>query len=212
MEQYVRMDLGRRARAAVTGSAAVAVLVWIWWIADPGAPRSAWLPGAATVVLLTNVALTVLRPSTKRVLVAMAQRYVVNPPVRLMFRIGFVPFGFALVETIGRRSGQPRTTPVGNGVDGDVFWIVAEHGYSANYVRNLIAQPRVRLKLRQGWRFVWRSGVATVLPNDDPLRRQRELSRLRPLRILNAITVRTLGTDLVVVRIDLDPEPCARQR
>jgi hypothetical protein len=37
-----------------------------------------------------------------------------------------------MIETIGRRSGAPRVTPITNGLDGDVFWIVTEHGHQAN--------------------------------------------------------------------------------
>ena len=56
------------------------------------------------------------------------------------------PRAFALLETTGRRTGRPRHTPVGNGLIGDTFWLVAAHGEQADYVRNLIAQPRVRIK------------------------------------------------------------------
>jgi hypothetical protein len=45
-----------------------------------------------------------------------------------------------------------------------------------------------------------------VLPNDDPLQRQRLICRWRPWMV-NAVAVRTLGTDLLTVRIDLDPMP-----
>jgi F420H(2)-dependent quinone reductase len=37
-----------------------------------------------------------------------------------------------MLETIGRRSGQLRRTPIGDGLIGDTFWIVAEHGLSAD--------------------------------------------------------------------------------
>lgn len=120
-----------------------------------------------------------------------------------MFRIGFVPFGFALLETRWRKSGRPRQTPVSNGLVGDTFWVIAEHGADANYVRNLTADPSVRVKLRRGLRFEWRDGVATVLPDDDPLRRQRQVCGWRPLRWFNAITIRTLGTQLLTIRVDL---------
>ena len=46
----------------------------------------------------------------------------------------------------------------------------------------------------------WRTGTAHALPDDDPLERQRSLSAL------NARVVRLMGTDLMTVRIDLDPE------
>lgn len=45
----------------------------------------------------------------------------------------------ALLETISRKTGARRVTPVTNGLDGDVFWIVTEHGHNANYVRNIPA-------------------------------------------------------------------------
>jgi deazaflavin-dependent oxidoreductase (nitroreductase family) len=118
-------------------------------------------------------------------------RYFVNPVVRRV--AGYVPF-WSLLETTGRKSGLPRRNPVGNGLDGDTFWIVAEHGRKADYVRNLVANPRVRVRV--GGR--WRSGTAHVMPQDDPRARQR---RLRPI---NAAVVRLAGTDLLTVRIDLD--------
>jgi len=38
------------------------------------------------------------------------------------------PPGDALLETTGRRTGQPRRTPVCDGLDGDTFWLVAQRG------------------------------------------------------------------------------------
>jgi deazaflavin-dependent oxidoreductase (nitroreductase family) len=138
-------------------------------------------------------------------LIRALQRYLVNPPVKLLFRLGVVPPGYALLETVGRRSGQARQTPVGDGLIGDTFWIVAEHGFRAAYVRNLQANPKVRVRVRQGARVVWRTGTAVVVADDDPRERQRELARTSLNRRLNAIVVRGMGTDLVTVRIDLDP-------
>ena len=134
------------------------------------------------------------------------QKYVFNPPVKALLAKGFVPPSYALLETIGRTSGLPRTTPVGNGLVGETFWIVAEHGLKAGYVRNMQRNPRVRVKVRdRGLRSRWRSGTAHLVPDDDPRRRQREVTRGRPGRALNAFVVRTLGTGLLTVRIDLDP-------
>ena len=119
-------------------------------------------------------------------------KYGVNPMVRRV--AGYVPW-WSLLETVGRTSGKPRRTPVGNGLEGDTFWIVAEHGHRAGYVRNIAANPRVRVRVQGRWR----SGTAQLLPDDDPRERQR---RLRPV---NAALVRVMGTDLLTVRIDLDP-------
>ncbi len=119
---------------------------------------------------------------------------VINPVVRKAIDLGVAP-GYAVLETIGRTSEQPRRTPVGNGLDGDTFWIVSEHGYRAAYVRNIRANSQVRVKV--GGR--WRSGTATLLPDDDPRERQRRIGRR-----LNSAMVRAMGTGLLTIRIDLD--------
>jgi deazaflavin-dependent oxidoreductase (nitroreductase family) len=132
--------------------------------------------------------------SKRRFTTALA-RYLVNPLVSAAVRIGLLP-GWALLETAGRKTGRRRRTPVGNGLVDGTFWIVAEHGRRAGYVRNIEANPRVRV-------FVsgeWRSGTAAIVPGDDPRERQRMLGRR-----VNAALVRLMGTDLLTIRIDLDP-------
>jgi deazaflavin-dependent oxidoreductase (nitroreductase family) len=101
----------------------------------------------------------------------------------------------ALLETTGRRSGLPRRTPVGDGLRGDTFWIVTEHGYDASYVRNLQADPRVRVKVRGRWR----AGTAEILPDADPYAKLRELRRP-----LNDVVLLAVGTRQLVIRVDLD--------
>ena len=132
------------------------------------------------------------------------QKYLLNPSVRLLLSLGLVPPTYALLETRGRKSGKPRRTPVGNGLDDRTFWIVAEHGSKAGYVRNLEHDPRVRVKIRNGLRYTWRKGTAHVLPDDDPRNRQKQLGKGHPGRWLNALVVRTVGTELLTVRIDLE--------
>jgi F420H(2)-dependent quinone reductase len=73
------------------------------------------------------------------------QKYVLNPPIKLLFAIGVVPPGYALLETIGRKTGKARRTPVGAARVGDRFWIVAKHGMKAEYVpRAFEAAERAR--------------------------------------------------------------------
>ncbi len=129
------------------------------------------------------------------------QKRLFNPVVRTALERGVRIPGYAVLETIGRKSGQARRTPVGDGLDGDTFWIVSEHGPRAAYVRNLEANPRVRVRVRGKWR----SGTAVTLPDDDPRERQRIMAERRRSTRLNAAAVRALGTDLLTVRIDLDP-------
>jgi deazaflavin-dependent oxidoreductase (nitroreductase family) len=132
----------------------------------------------------------------KRRLTTALGNSLVNPVVRFLVERGIAPPSYAILETIGRRTGEPRRTPVGNGLEGSTFWIVAEHGRRAAYVRNLIANPRVRVKVGRRWR----SGTAYPVPDDDPRERQRRIG----LRF-NAAVVRAMGTDLMTVRVDLDP-------
>lgn len=128
---------------------------------------------------------------TKRQLVIPLQRYVVNPIAKLV--AGYLP-GTALLETTGRKSGTPRRTPISNGLSGDEFWIVAEQGYKAQYVKNIQADPRVRIRVRGRWR----TGRARVMPDDDPRARQRSLPRL------NALFVRLMGEQLLSIKVELD--------
>ena len=119
-----------------------------------------------------------------------------NPLVRAAVRLG-VPLPLVVIlETRGRKSGQPRQIPVGKALTGDTLWIVAEHGRRAAYVKNIEADPNVRV--RAGRR--WRSGTAHVLYDDDWRARQRRLPNK-----LNSATVRLMGTEHVTVRVDLDP-------
>jgi deazaflavin-dependent oxidoreductase (nitroreductase family) len=118
----------------------------------------------------------------------------VNPAVRALAERGLAP-GVALLETTGRRSGLARRTPVGNGLRGDTFWIVTEHGYAADYVRNIQADPRVRVLA--GGR--WRAGTAQLLPDEDPYARLRALRRP-----LNDSMLLAVGTRQLVIRVDLD--------
>ena len=137
-------------------------------------------------------------------IVHLLQKYFLNPPIKFLFASGIAPPGYALLETVGRKTGKPRRTPVGDGRIGSQFWIVAEHGVKAGYVRNIQTNPRVRLKLRDGLRARWYNGTAHVLYDDDARERQRWLAGQLPSSAANARVVRLLGTRLLTVRIDLD--------
>ena len=132
----------------------------------------------------------------KRRLTTALGKYTFNPVVKAGVASGLLR-GWAILETTGRRSGKLRRTPVGNGLQGDTFWIVAEHGRRAGYVRNIEVDPRVRVRIGRHWH----PGTAHVLPDDDPLERLRAVGRR-----VNAIAVRAMGTDLLTVRVDLDRE------
>ena len=129
------------------------------------------------------------------------EKYVLNPPSRLALRLGVSPRAFALLETTGRRTGRPRLTPVGNGIDGSVFWLVAEHGARCDYVRNLAAEPRVRVKVGRRWH----SGTATVLPDDDAFARRRLLDRRNGWQgRADGVVFRASASEPLTIRVDLD--------
>ena len=140
----------------------------------------------------------------KRQIVHALQKYLLNPPIKLALAMGVPLPGYALLETKGRKTGKGRRTPVGNGRVGNQFWVVAEHGMNASYVRNIKRDPHVRLKLREGLRYRWREGTAFLLPDDNPRERQRWLATQLPSSAGNSRAVRIFGTELLTVRIDLD--------
>jgi len=132
------------------------------------------------------------------------QTRVINPIVMLAHNLGFPPPGDALLETTGRRTRRPVRTPVCDGLDGQTFWLVAQRGRRADWVRNIQADPRVRVKVRTGSGVVWRAGTARILDDDDPRERQRLISQGNLARRLCVSASAAMSTDPLTVRIDLD--------
>jgi deazaflavin-dependent oxidoreductase (nitroreductase family) len=135
------------------------------------------------------------RKALKRRASRFASVRLLNPVMRRALEAGLVPRGWALLETTGRTSGQPRRVPVGDGLRGAHFWIVTEHGRHAHYVRNIERDPRVRVNVRRRWR----TGTAHILPDDDPRARLRRLKRP-----LNDAGLVLMASEMLVIRIDLD--------
>jgi deazaflavin-dependent oxidoreductase (nitroreductase family) len=130
----------------------------------------------------------------KRSVATALAKYTLNPFVKGGAALGIRPPGVVVLETTGRKSGKPRRTPVGGRLENGSVWIVAEHGRRAGYVRNIEADPRVRVKLGRGWR----EGTGHLVTDDDP----RERLRTMGLK-MNALGVRAMATDLLTIRIDL---------
>ena len=124
--------------------------------------------------------------AAKRRIVHTVQRLVVNPVGRKL--------PVTMLETIGRKSGEPRRTAVGGRVVDNQFWMVSEHGGHSHYVLNIEANPRVRVRI--GGR--WRTGTAHLLPDDDAV------ARLSLLPSMNSAVVKLMGSDLLTIRVDLD--------
>jgi deazaflavin-dependent oxidoreductase (nitroreductase family) len=132
----------------------------------------------------------------KRRRVRWIQRALVNPPAKVAVWCGLVP-GFVLVETTGRRSGKRRRTVVGMRTEGDTGWVVAEHGRHAGYVRNLEADPDVRVRVHRRWR----AARARIRDDDDPRARLASFGRRA-----HQAAVRRFGTDLLTIQFTLSSE------
>jgi deazaflavin-dependent oxidoreductase (nitroreductase family) len=187
-------------RGLIAGTLVATALVWGLYAITRGSLLSALVQSGIYLGLLL---LTTCSRRAKVLLVRTLQRCTINPLMRLLLAVGINPLGVAILETRGHASGKTRRVPVGNGRKGDSFWIIAEHGTRAGYVRNIQHDPHVRVRLRIGLRYRWVPGIATVCPNDDPLARQRHIIAWHPLRALNAINVRVLGADLLTVHVQL---------
>ena len=121
---------------------------------------------------------------------------VFNRLVEAAVRLGLPTPSVVILETTGRRSGQPRRVPVTRLIEGETLWIVTEHGRRAAYVGNIEADPNVRVRVGRRWR----SGTARILEGDDWRARQRRMRNR-----LNSAMVRAMGTEHLTVRVDLDP-------
>jgi deazaflavin-dependent oxidoreductase (nitroreductase family) len=138
---------------------------------------------------------------TKRRWEILIGRYTANPMMRAMFKLGITPPGMALVETVGRRSGALRHTPIVCSAEGDTLWLIAQHGRHAGWVRNFEAKPQVRVRLGRGWR----TGTAELIAEDDVKARIATFSSTRVGRAITGATFRALESQPVTVRIRLAP-------
>jgi deazaflavin-dependent oxidoreductase (nitroreductase family) len=130
---------------------------------------------------------------TKQRRVRLAQRWLLNPPMRVLTYVGLLRH-HAVLETTGRRTGRSRRTVVGIARQPEsVLWIVAEHGRRAGYVRNLDAEPNVRIHLARRWH----RAAARLVDNDNI---DARLQHFTPQHIN---VIRRFGTELATVRVDL---------
>jgi deazaflavin-dependent oxidoreductase (nitroreductase family) len=103
--------------------------------------------------------------------------------------------GWAVVETVGRRTGLPRQTPVGGRRrGGDSFWLICGERHSAHYVKNIETNPAVRVKVCGRWH----RGTAHLLEDEDP---KRLGWRLNPV---NMLFITIAAPDHAAIRIDLE--------
>jgi deazaflavin-dependent oxidoreductase (nitroreductase family) len=141
-------------------------------------------------VIGTFVAVGLFERLAPRRVVRAYQRNIGGPAFR--YSAGFLP-GWAVVETTGRRTGRARRTPVGGRLGGDTYWLVAGYDRS-DFIRNIEANPKVRLRVHGRWR----EGLAHACHEDDPVKR---LWKVNPV---NSFFLWIAGTErLLSVRVDL---------
>jgi deazaflavin-dependent oxidoreductase (nitroreductase family) len=119
-------------------------------------------------------------------------RYLLNPAVKGLSRLGVRTAMATELETIGRKTGQVRRVPVSAQFDNNGAWVISQHGNRSGWGRNIADNPNIRMRQRNQWR----AGVATFRPDDDVVARGRKFGRL------GAKMVKALETTPVSVRID----------
>ncbi|PXX68727.1 deazaflavin-dependent oxidoreductase (nitroreductase family) [Nocardia tenerifensis] len=124
-------------------------------------------------------------------------RYLANPAVGLLDRLGVRSALLAELETTGAKTGQPRRVPVTVSVDDRGAWLISQHGRRSGWARNIAADPKVRL--RQGKR--WHTGTAAFVPDDDVVARARSFAKGRVPESAAEWTMKALESDPISVRI-----------
>ncbi|MFD4429448.1 nitroreductase family deazaflavin-dependent oxidoreductase [Nocardia sp. NPDC058497] len=173
--------------------------------ADPDPERTPWLTAAAMLkhhgvdAFRSRRGVTVPKdPTLRKFEVERAVgRYLANPAVRALSRLGIRTSFATELETTGRKSGLARTVPVSVAFDDTGAWVISQHGTRSGWAANIGAEPKVRV--RQGNK--WRTGIAELRPADDVVARARSFAPNPVLAGLTAATFRALQSTPVSVRI-----------
>lgn len=124
-------------------------------------------------------------------------RYLANPAVSLLDRLGIRSAFLSELETTGAKTGEPRRVPVTVAYDDEGAWLISQHGYRSGWARNIAADPKVRL--RQGKR--WHTGTAAFVPDDDVTARSRSMAMGRVPESAAEWVMKALESDAISVRI-----------
>jgi deazaflavin-dependent oxidoreductase (nitroreductase family) len=128
-------------------------------------------------------------------------RMVMNPVVTALDRLGIRSSLVVEVETIGRKSNEPRRVPLVGRLEGNDLWVISQHGRRAGWAYNVAANPNVRVRVNNEWR----TGTATFEPDDDVRARARTFGGSGRFRqSATALTMRAMESDPISVRIALD--------
>ncbi|MFV9634581.1 nitroreductase family deazaflavin-dependent oxidoreductase [Mycobacterium neumannii] len=128
-------------------------------------------------------------------------RVLMNPVVAALDRVGIRSSLVVDLETIGRKSGQPRLVPLAGRADDTGVWVISQHGRRAGWAYNIAANPRVRVRVNGEWR----TGTAKFEPDDDVRARARTFGGAGRLgQSATALTMRAMESDPISVRITFD--------
>jgi deazaflavin-dependent oxidoreductase (nitroreductase family) len=119
-------------------------------------------------------------------------RYLLNPVVKGLSRLGVRTALATELETIGRKTGRVRRVPVSAQFDSTGAWLISQHGTRSGWGSNIVDNPKIRV--RQGSQ--WRTGIARLRPDDDVVARGRTFGPLA------SKMTRALETTPISVRID----------
>jgi deazaflavin-dependent oxidoreductase (nitroreductase family) len=125
-------------------------------------------------------------------------RYLANPAVALLGRLGIRTTFATELETTGRKSGARRRVPVSANFDDAGAWVISQHGRRSGWALNIADDPKVLIRQRNRWR----SGIARFEPDDDPAMRASTFATSQLLSPVVAATFRALQSDPISVRID----------
>lgn len=130
-------------------------------------------------------------------------RYIANPIVGGLQRLGVRTSLATTLETTGRKSAEPRAVPVAATFDDEGAWIVSQHGRRSGWAVNMTAEPEVRI-LQGG---TWRTGIGAFRPEDDTHARMRTFAPSAALAGVTASAFRALASDPISVRITFTDAP-----
>jgi deazaflavin-dependent oxidoreductase (nitroreductase family) len=128
-------------------------------------------------------------------------RVLMNPAVAVLDRVGIRSSLVVDLETVGRKSGEPRRVPLAGRADDNGVWVISQHGRRAGWAYNIAANPTVRVRVDNQWR----SGTAAFEPDDDVRARARSFGgKGRFTQSATALTMRAMESDPISVRITFD--------
>jgi deazaflavin-dependent oxidoreductase (nitroreductase family) len=81
---------------------------------------------------------------------------------------------FLYLTTIGRKTGLPREIEIWFVERESRIYILAEHGYNAHWVQNILANPSVKIRLMGR---LWQASGRVLEPDRDLYAEVRELAR-----------------------------------